>query len=328
MKKVFCVLLAFLLMMTMVACGQSVNSPTEVPNKEPEATTSPAMDDVVDDAGVNETTVYESASFDNLMDYEAKIHELGFNEFKIDIYRPSYDSGPACVPSKLDFNQNEFKLYFDYYVLNYETNELELMQGWTLYGRSNQTAATHFSDYEETDYENVDVYENKDMSSDFVLQVDYSMYNIKDGIPESLVSCTALYYPSSNNAYNLVYEYEDALNINGVRPTILASNADDMAMESMGDFDDSYRPAEPETDAAELLVMKIKRGDDIVEYYYEAGMTLIDWSKSSYNVDHWLIFNDGGCYSPDREYYIAPNDIDIGTIAAVDGVIQATPGQE
>lgn len=325
MKKVFCVLLAFLLMMSMVACGQSANSPTEVPNKEPEATTSPVMDD----AEVNETTVYESAFFDNLMDYEAKIHELGFNEFKIDIYRPSYDSGPACVPSKLDFNQNEFKLYFDYYVLNYETNELELIQGWTLYGRSNQTAATNFSDYKETDYEDVDICENKDMSSDFVHQVEYSMYNLKDGIPESLVSCTALYYPSSNNAYNLVYEYEDALNINGVRPTILASNADDMAMESMGDFDDSYRPtAEPETDTAELLVMKIQRGDDIVEYYYEAGMTLTDWAKTDYNVDHWMIYNDGGCYASDYEYYISPNNIAIEEIPTVDGVIHATPGQE
>lgn len=324
MKNVFCIMLALLMMLSMVACGQTPDTPTETPVETPESTVPPT----VENTDANETVTYESISFDNLMDYETKIHELGFKEFKIDIVRPAYNSGPACVPSHLEFNENDFKLYFDYYVLNDETSELELVQGWTLYGRSGQTSATNFSDYKEADYEYSDVYENTYMSSDFVRQVDYSMYNMKNNAPEFLVSCTALYYPDSNNAYNLVYKYEDALNINGIQPHLLAADETEMETESMGAFDDSYRPAEPETDAAELLVMKIKRGDDIVEYYYEAGMTLTDWAKTDYNIDHWMIYNDGGCYSPDYEYYVTPNDVDISTIETVDGVIQAIPAQE
>ena len=328
MKKVFCIILALTLMMSLAACSQPTNIPAETssvetPSVETEAPTAPTMAE----ATTENVTIYESVTFDNILDYETKIHDLGFAEFKIDICRPAYDSGPACIPTNLEFADGEFKLSFDYYVLDYEINELKLVQGWTLYGKNNQSEATNFSDYKESDYENVNAFENTNMSSDFVKQTDYSLYNIKDNIPEHLIICTALYYPASNNAYNLVYKYEDAMNITNTVPYVLAHTQEDMSIESVGGPEDYNISIESEPDTTELLVMKVKFNNEIVEYTYEAGMTLTDWAKTSYNVDHWLIFNDGCLYSEDREWCLSPIDVDIITIETVDGVIIASPSR-
>ena len=100
MKNVFCIMLALLMTLSMVACGQApetpteipVDTPTEAPVETPVETPESTVPPTVEDADANETETYESISFDTLMEYETKIHELGFKEFKIDLIRPAYKS--------------------------------------------------------------------------------------------------------------------------------------------------------------------------------------------------------------------------------------------
>ena len=339
MKKVIAVVLVLTMALSLVACGGNTTQvePSSSPTTETpvvETSAPPATETVTETEsteGIEDVPAMETVSFNTLIEYEQKLHELGFTEFKADIWRPSRDSGPACIPTSLTYNDTMFKMEFNYKVENPMTTELEIMEGWTLYGAKNQAAVANISDYKEADYENVDAMDMTEASGDvsgFVHMMDYMMYNLVDGVPEYLLACHAYHYATSQNLYNLVYKHADAMNMNGTVPYILAQSEFDMTMQSVGGTEPLNVESETTVDEVETAVMKIKRGDEIVEYVYEIGMTLIDWSKSSYNVDHWLIFNDGGCYSPDREYYIAPNDIDIGTIATVDGVIQATPAQE
>ena len=330
MKKIICFILVLAMAMSLVACGSaekapeaSVESPatqtTETSVVEP---TTPEEDETAVLAEQLLVANAETVIFDTLAEYEEKLHELGFAEFRADIWRATPDSAPALYPVELTFNDEVFRLTFNYNQYDYNSETEYLEENWILYGMKSD-GAYNISDYRDENYENYDIFDNNsipELASDFVHQIDYSMYNLKDAAPEYLVMCSAYYYPNTSNLYNLVHKYDDAMGNIGAQPYVLAKTEEEVTMEVFWELNDMDASSSP-------VPMFIMWGPNNMEYSYEPWMTLSDWVLSSYNVDGWTVHDDNTCRTPDGLYFVSPADVAIGSLETIDYVIQCNPMQ-
>ena len=319
MKKIICMLMALVMMLSLVACG-GADAPATPPNENTTPvndSTTPADTDAAEPNDVvsnGETVTYEAVA-----EYENKIHELGFVEFRADIWRPTPESGPVCNPTSLTFTEDTFELDFMYSEYNAETGEYTDFV-WTLYGAKG-TEPINISAYKAENYSYSDIFNYADAIADydasFVHQVDYTLYNMKDEMPCDMVINSAFYYPATSNLYNLV-TIVGSPEVIALTPSVMAQTEDDITLEINWELNNMVTSTAP-------MYMFIMWGPNNMNYSYEADMTMADWAASSYNVDGWTVDTENNrCLTPDGLYYIEA-DILITEIETVDFVIQTKP---
>lgn len=336
MKKIICFMLVLLMTMSLAACGSSGESPAPATEATTPVTT-PVSEQTPEDTNTEpeqesepilmaETLLEnnsQTAVFDTLNEYEQKLHELGFIEFKADFYRTTPESGPAMSPIELTFNDKAFRLVFNYTSLDYATNEEFTVNNWVLYG-TKADSALNVSNFQASEF---DIYDVMDMSAidnsntEFVHVVTYLMYETENEAPVRFVTCDAHHYPASGNLYNFVYEYEDALSPSYASPAVLAATEEDVNAVIDWEY---ILDVNPPADATPDPTMTIRCGSVDYMYYYEAGMTIADWVQDvNCNFDAWSITSDGTCLSPDDKYVITDINTPIEDMVDENGVIVA-----
>lgn len=331
MKKIICFMLALVMVLSLAACG---NKTPETPTTSPANVTTPpseAPDAEEENSSENEDifTVENllrnnasTVTFDTLNDYEQKLHELGFVEFKADLWRTNPEK-PAMSPIELTFNETAFRLVFDYASIDAKTNEEIVVTNWVMYG-TKADSALNVSNFQAADFavcDRVDVSAMNPSDNGFVHMVNYMMYNVENDTPVNFVLCESYHYPSSNNVYNFVYQYEDALGGGYATPQVLATTEEDI--DAVVDWD-YYHDMEPPADAKPSPHMTIRCGNMDYLYYYREGMTIAEWASDvNYDIDGWSIVSDGTCLSPDDKYVITDVNTPIEDMVDENGVIVA-----
>lgn len=333
MKKFSCFLLIIAVMCSLAACKDNEQAPIEtqtiVPTPPVGSVSPKPNEEVVSSAPLEVELLLQDNSqivvFDTLIEYEQKLHELGFIEFKADLWRDTPDAPPSMSPIELTYNDDAFKLIFDYTSYHSETNEATTAEGWVLYGTKADTAI-NISSYHSEDF---DAYDALDMSvvnnesTDFVHQIDYMMYKFKENNKATYVRCAAYHYPDTGNVYNLVYKYEDAMNVTQGAPHILAMIEEDIYANI--DWDNSSNVHSP-INTTLPSTFTLRCGDMDYLYNYEVPMTVEEWvNDSNYNVDGWYI-SDGICLSPNNQYIITDINAPIADLIDENNVIVASLG--
>lgn len=166
MKKLFALLLATVMLLSMAACGSAaepvetapattevpttapMEAPTEAPTEEPtEAPTEPRMAPVdfeaVDPATLPEPIPAEeqllsedtqTVTLGSLEEYEDLLWELGFQEVRLVGTHEAWTNTEAyCEPVSLIYNDKAFRFDFTYYIQESD-GDLIKEDGWFLYG--------------------------------------------------------------------------------------------------------------------------------------------------------------------------------------------------
>lgn len=238
MKKIIYYFLLIAVTGSLIACKAEEKAPIELQTitaTQPADVVVPESNDNVEPSVAIEADVLlqnnaQTTVFDTLAEYENKLHELGFIEFKADLWRDAPDAPPSLSPIELTYNDDAFKLIFDYTSYHYETKEATTAKGWVLYG-TKANAAINISNYRREDFDSYDILDMSELNSettDFVHQIDYLMYRFGNDTPDTYVRCSSFYYADSGNVYNLAYEYKDVMNVTQGTPHVLAMIAEDI----------------------------------------------------------------------------------------------------
>lgn len=320
MKKIMCMIMAFAMVLSMVACQSAPEQPETTPPTTEVQTQPTEVTELLSPAEMlltsKDTT---TTSYEDVMEYENTLRSLGYEEFFIDYWRATEDSGIACHPINLTYNNEAFRFEFGFDYYDGATESVLIDEGWVLYGTKGDSAANIgvcSDNYECTDM--LDINEAQpEFATDYRYEIDYFFFNWdENGMHCDEVFNQAVYYPGTNNLYNLVKEYGDGEATREMHiPELLAENGESAASTVS-------RPDEIYQTFGEVAEFTIQWGDNTETYQYQLDMTLVDWCASEYNTAHW--FADGDkVWSPDCCYSVFDGASDIRDIPTINGVIVA-----
>lgn len=305
MKRMVCILMT-LLILILAGCQKEAESPIDA-----------ALHD-------GSTTV----TFDYPRDYEKTLIEMGFTEFRADIWRPTQNSAPPFKPVSLTYNDDSFRLDFDYLCHDQAKDEFYVETGWCLYGQKNAAAPENISPFQPENYDASDVIDwaqiSPDFASDFVKTLNYIFYNEEGDRSTCLHTSYAYFYPITGNLYNLTYEDPNPNFSTSSAPHVLFFNAQE-AYDYGYDFGDfEYIPQTLPTEPF-LDILYIFWDNYVGVYDYQHGMTLADWCQSQWNTEGWVLLDNNTAQSPDGKYYIPNADMDLREFEREDECIIPIP---
>lgn len=328
MKKIFALLLAAVMLLTMVGCGsstepvgtapvatepatQATEAPTEVPTES-------AYVGLAEELLQSEDTVTESYS--DLLEYEKKLHELGFVEL--------YFGTEYCKPKNFTYNDAAFCLVFSYY-----NDNARKQDEWVMYGIKSDAK------------KNITKYSDESLKSCISYYADNLMSNAPDGIKQSPIApqlsnvrvmndyenptftldLYTLYYPTSNNLYNCYRENGDMSY--GYVPGIIQPwywvLEDYYTTLNLPKF--SFYVNKLVDKENKNLVPSFNENTTLSNIYcvFEPGMTLKDWVDSPYNFEGWTWFTKdsvSGMISPSYSgsYVVLAEYHDDGSLYTID----------
>lgn len=322
MKKFLCIVLTLVLIFSLTACRSQTEQAAEaIPETsvaaeslETEAVETASAETVpatlaetieesfVFDAEASLAENSKTVTYKTPKEYQEALHKMGFKEYRGDLIRQTMNSGVACKPISLTYNDQVFRMDFDYLDfadandLNKLVAELKTVPGWSLYGMKNAPEAGNLSSYHPGDYEQTDFMDyaeaDAEFSSDFASIQDYWMY---DG--SNAVTCLSqYYYPDTGNLYNLVNVFDKSAASVSV-PRILTLTEEELTMKDNG-FVEVMDYGFEIKEGVDLRWAQIryvdKDSDMIVGFYYEAGMTMAEWATSQYaHGSPWVVALSG-----------------------------------
>ena len=332
MKKLIALLLAVAMLLSLTACGGTIE-PTQTTTA---VTTESAMvADVETIPAATEETTYiglaeewlqsedtVTVRFETPKEYEEFLHELGYTEFMLNYYVDMNFTQLACVPISLTYNSKAFRFDFDYWsnpVVNGATDFSRdvLKTGIVLYGTKAESALniTHlnFEDYDVVLPMNwIEMVAPKalmamDDCPQIVMTDCFDMDENGNESNRAYHACN--YYPFTGNLYNFVQTATSMENAQYDSPRLLQ------------DWKEAIMDVWEAKEIPHFSLVKSRLTNEgeiipvyggytalsITEYCFEEGMSLQDWAKSGYNLDGWrYIANDkgGALYSPEKDYVI------------------------
>ena len=351
MKKYICIILVCviigLLVVSFTSTPDSVENPIDKPPAIDFATTPPPTisektefgddDEIKNDT--HQETIYEllqsdntiTESYSDVLEYEAKLHELGFTEM--------YFGTDYCKPVSLTYNEQAFCLEFSYYDDNHRKED-----NWVLYGTRSDSN------------QNITKYSENNLPSAFTFNFDFMERVAPEQIrkmpicpqiqeirsrddltnPSFVLNLYLIYYPTSNNLYNCYREggaYDYAYIPGIIKPWYVV-------------LEDYYATLDlPQFYfVVNKLVNKENKSFELDPYVsttllnvycpFESGMTLQDWVDSPYNFEGWTWFAEGsvsGMISPKNRadvYVVIAEHHDDGSLYTIDEYLsnRETPG--
>lgn len=324
MKKIICMLMAIVMLLSLVACGKD-DVPETTPDTEPAVTEAVVSPSPIEEALKSEDT--QVVNLAKLDDYEAFIRSMGFGEFRADYWRPTADSEVAITLKDLTFNGEVFKLEFDYTGWDAATDGTYEDNGWILYGTKSD-GPKNISEYNDENMPNVDILDMNELfpdTSDYRHVVDYTLFDVQDEVMTDVVVVSAVYYPATGNLYNLVKVYGE-LPESYAAPRVLFEDEEDVSIFGVKNSELEIVDGYP----VEMAEFTINYGDKTETYKYRVGMSLSNWAASELNTGDWVNGYANGVFSPEYDYVIygADNDMrylmDDAVITALETNYEAT----
>lgn len=250
-------------------------------------------------------------TFQTAKQYQEFLHDMGFIEVDIDSYlvgiknpNDSNDEGfKAFVPVDLTYNNEVFRLNFKYYDDDLQGN-VELEDGWALYGIKDATSALNISPFEDQDYGIVNVlnineeFPNGKDYKNYCMEIYCDMYKLDDnGIPNDFDINISKYYHKTHNLYNTTRTCGNDM-IPATPRILCRSYEDEMVLnDPYGDYAYSIFAENYET-----LAFVFDGMDET--FTFDSYMTLYDWVFTKYNTDGWKAINEQTVCSPDGSILI------------------------
>ena len=329
MKMLIALLLAAVMLLSLAACGgsaepietapatteESITAPTETPTEVP---TESAYIGLAEELLQSGNTVTESYS--DLLEYEKKLHELGFIEL--------YFGTDYCKPKSFTYNDEAFCFVFSYY-----NDTARKQDEWVMYGIKSDAK------------KNITKYSDESLKSCVSYYADNLMSNAPDAIRQSTIApqmstvrvendyenptftldLYTLYYPTSNNLYNCYRENGDMSY--GYIPGIILSWYEVLAnyyttlnLPKFSFYVNKLVDKENKT-----LIPNFNANTTLSNIYcvFEPGMTLKDWVDSPYNFEGWTWFTKdsvSGMISPSYRgsYVVLAEYHDDGSLYTID----------
>lgn len=337
MKKVFCLILALLLMLT--ACGTPQEPPSSVETTQtivPTEETSPLTETVETESSVSNTPAEEEVynpSAEELLSKEETttltnvpeqtyidtLRELGYVEVLMNTANPdSYAMPFGATIQSLTYNSHAMKMEFlvgiEVYnnsgkIVGTQTNLL------TLYG-TKDSGLRNFSGLSIEEYENKYNRDSLLTPNEYILKDAahpisefFELFNDEDNGKLPAVGYTGIYYPETQNLYNTIEHcenlYTGSVNAAGVFPPT-ASYMQYLYKQRGVPHSSIFSGLDP-TESTIRPYM-----------YYEEDMSWLDWVDSQYNIDGWTLVEEEGCnkvlLSPCEQYVaIVYNDMKTGS---------------
>lgn len=315
MKKIICTLLVILMTFSCVACATN-KEVTEPPSAATETLVEEKTSETVPVAETEEPTISEETidlqeafeaenpaanieeypdptnaeellsaegtqtiTLNSMQEYQDFLRKLGYQE--VLFVTDGIDESSLYRPGKLTYNNKAFKLEFKYTCWNFFTSAV-FQADWILYGQKANSVANITSlpmdSYLDVSTSTRTQSHLKERSPYYCDILDIICLKNTSGATDWM---SQYYYPYSGSLYNFV-GYPDAKNN-------CASSCPSM-LRMPGEND--YVIYQWEQNGLPKFAIKFDMDDDfsgMVAYYYEAGMTLVDWANSEYNVDGWQI---------------------------------------
>lgn len=361
-KRIICILLTLLMIFSMTACQskEETSASIEVPTKATESATetTKATEAVIEatlsEEDLNRFRVEESlaansqtVTYNTPKEYEDALHKMDFTEYYGDMVRLTYNSGVHCLPQSLTYNDEVFRLEFDY--LDYadpsdtrnDIAQLTPVSGWILYGKKNADSAANISDFNisenigNTSFNPFDGWE-EDVPYEAMF---YQFFNVSSDTGTGDVINNAYYYPNTKNLYNL---FNSNPGVNAIEPDILNRGTDTPF--SYEFVDEVNWGVEITEDMTTLYPLKIwvenpseawlknhtvDDGDAEDVYYdtsYEANMTFLEWIEKYGHSHDWDIIGNMALYNPvnwnvltDGMYFVENADKPIDELVKIRG---------
>ena len=332
MKKPMALLLAVAMLLSMTACGGTIE-PAQTTTAA--ATESVAVADVETVPAVSEETAYiglaeewlqsedtVTVRFETPKEYEEFLHELGYTEFMLNYYVDMSFTKLACVPISLTYNSKAFRFDFDYWgnpvvngVTDFSRNVLKT--GIVLYGTKAESALNitplNFENYEFTVPMNwIEMVAPKSLMAmdDCPQIVETSCFDMdENGNWTNWAYHACNYYPFTGNLYNFVQVATSMENAQHDSPRLL-QNWKEALMDVWEANEIPHFTLVKSILTNEGEIIASYGGHialSITEYCFEEGMSLQEWAKSGYNLDGWRYIADdkgGVLYSPEKDYVI------------------------
>ena len=315
MKKLFSLMLAVLIVLSMTACGEPSEpvaaetvAPAEAPVAEPtveptaELTAAPTEPEepvitVEELLLLEETRTIENADHSQYMDI---LYELGFTEIR-------YDTYGEYVFQSMTYNSLAFKVVFDTYtsIIN-ENGEEEMIEdlGWTMYG-TKADGLVNISGIPTEAYNYIESAANGMLSmsnrytvpqkfreSPLAPQYDLYMFvaeNEKEMRIDRWASCFLAYYPTTGNLYNFVRQEEGDL-MGTMEPPYMVDIWEEHFNQLWNEQElPIFSPVLYECTGINCYLQETS--SDLMwysGYHYEPGMTLLTWVDSLYNYEGWV----------------------------------------
>ena len=303
MKKRIALLLAAAMLLSMTACGGSAEPvettvaeetvvETEPVKTIPSETTEETVPEIITPSLEESLLQDETATIletDNWDDYKAVLTEMGFVEPRIG----STVHESAIAPKRMIYNDTSFYMEFDAILHN---AEITYESGWVLVGtkaeEESDIAAVNFADYS---LESCETFRGQDAASERAQRVlgdkypritDYRYYRMIDPTLEVLdrevVAYATEYYPTTKNLYN--YYCVKTIGLDEMGPW--TNNIS--IMRSWEELVEQQWVAMYEAGQLRTFALgNLKYG-----YFFEPGMTFVDWASSPYNIDGWIFVDD------------------------------------
>ena len=311
MKNMIALLLSAAMLLTMTACG-GTTEPTLTTTAEttesvatagfettPETSEETAYIGIAEEVLQNGNAVTESYS--DLLEYENKLHELGYVEL--------YFGTNYCKPESLTYNDQAFCFVFSYYDDNHHQEDK-----WVMYGTksdANRNITNYSDDYllgQDVAFA-FDFLEGRAPDSIRNLticpQITETQSQSSFSNPSFALYLYSAYYPTSNNLYNCyregaTMEYSYAPGI--IKPWNWVLD-DYFANLDLPEFYFCVNQL-VNSETKELVPMR-NANTTLSNIYciYEPGMTIKDWVESQYNLEGWTWFQDdrsSGIISPEH----------------------------
>lgn len=273
---------------------------------------------IADELLQKDNTVTESYS--SLLEYEEKLHELGFIEL--------YFGTDYCKPKSFTYNDEAFCFVFSYY-----NDTARKQDEWVMYGIKSDAK------------KNITKYSDESLKSCISYYADNLMSNAPDGIkwspiapqlsnvrvmndyenPTFALDLYTLYYPTSNNLYNCYRENGDMSY--GYIPGIILSWYEVLTnyYTTLNFPQFSFYVDKLVDKENKVLVPSFNENTILSNIYcvFEPGMTLKDWVDSPYNFEGWTWFTKdsvSGMISPSYtgSYVVLAEYHDDGSLYTID----------
>lgn len=306
LKKILCLILALSIICSLGACKKK-----EVVNEDPSINTENPVD--VQEQEITMTSILEKEGattyyWTDRTDYEYAVTARGFVEIAFNLGYTDYRL------KNITISEDKFKLEFDWKRIDETTEEEYWDEGWTLYGAKSDMNR-NISDINGTNYESNSGWDyseelGKDFSDGYYERVDCFFFDLDEEngqeVFKNVVLNAAIYFPETQNVYNIMKKYGDDSDNYSTPPVVLDSkdNAKMLARKNMqGEIIDSKPIATAE--------FTIKYGNKEETYRFRKGMSLLTWAVSEYNTSGWIAGYDNGIFSPDFKYVIWASDNDM-----------------
>lgn len=330
MKKyifpIILIILVFVGIVCLMRLGPTPNEqpspPTEILEPEPQTATPTILSE-------------GTYTWDTNIAYETAIHALGYEELCSDYSRPTPWCPYPCEMQKLTVTEEGFCLNFAYQTLfltkeiNETTDaidlelisELELVDGWALYGQKSDKI-TNIISLSDKEYGEVQNTNEDNIDTSFRQQRTYVFTNSQNE-QNNITICYAIYYPRTKNLYNFVKTFDSSENV-PQPPAILWEKEEDLISHKLQNSTFYLHDDYP----IEMAEFQIKTGNTIKTYQYRVGMTLEAWAASELACGEWMNMAESQVLSADTKYILSLGDKNINKLLDETKTLVAQPAKE